>query len=62
MFQPRQAVLTRAPGNDGAIGGWKVMAESGWFAARSPASLGRPRGIPEAEDAGAQALHHKPGA
>jgi phosphoglucomutase len=27
-------VLTRAPGNDAAIGGLKVVAESGWFAAR----------------------------
>ncbi len=29
-----QAILTRAPGNDAPIGGLKVMAESGWFAAR----------------------------
>jgi len=29
-----QAVLTRAPGNGAAIGGLKVVAESGWFAAR----------------------------
>ena len=29
-----QAVLTRAPGNDTSIGGLKVVAESGWFAAR----------------------------
>jgi len=29
-----QAVLTRAPGNDAAIGGLKVVAENGWFAAR----------------------------
>ncbi|MGD0209020.1 MAG: phosphoglucomutase (alpha-D-glucose-1,6-bisphosphate-dependent) [Verrucomicrobiota bacterium] len=29
-----QAVLTRAPGNDAPIGGLKVIAESGWFAAR----------------------------
>jgi phosphoglucomutase len=28
------AVLSRAPGNDQAIGGIKVVAESGWFAAR----------------------------
>ena len=27
-------VLTRAPGNDAPIGGIKVIAESGWFAAR----------------------------
>jgi phosphoglucomutase len=27
-------VLSRAPGNDGAIGGIKVVARSGWFAAR----------------------------
>jgi phosphoglucomutase len=26
--------LTRAPGNDAPIGGLKVVAESGWFAAR----------------------------
>ena len=29
-----QAILTRAPGNGAAIGGLKVVAESGWFAAR----------------------------
>lgn len=29
-----QTVLTRAPGNDALIGGLKVIAENGWFAAR----------------------------
>lgn len=29
-----QAILTRAPGNGAALGGLKVVAESGWFAAR----------------------------
>jgi len=29
-----QTVLTRAPGNGAAIGGIKVIAENGWFAAR----------------------------
>jgi phosphoglucomutase len=29
-----QAILTKAPGNDAPIGGLKVMAKSGWFAAR----------------------------
>jgi phosphoglucomutase len=29
-----QSMLTRAPGNDAPIGGLKVIAESGWFAAR----------------------------
>ena len=29
-----RAILTRAPGNGEAIGGLKVVAESGWFAAR----------------------------
>jgi phosphoglucomutase len=29
-----QTVLTRAPGNDAPIGGLKIIAESGWFAAR----------------------------
>jgi phosphoglucomutase len=29
-----QTVLTRAPGNSAPIGGLKVAAESGWFAAR----------------------------
>jgi len=28
------AKLTRAPGNNAAIGGLKVVATSGWFAAR----------------------------
>jgi phosphoglucomutase len=32
--EPIQKVLTRAPGNDAPIGGVKVVAESGWFAAR----------------------------
>jgi len=27
-------ILTRAPGNDAPIGGLKVIAENGWFAAR----------------------------
>ena len=29
-----QSILTRAPGNDASIGGLKVIAEHGWFAAR----------------------------
>jgi phosphoglucomutase len=29
-----QTILTHAPGNDAPIGGLKVIAESGWFAAR----------------------------
>jgi phosphoglucomutase len=29
-----QTILTRAPGNSAPIGGLKVAAESGWFAAR----------------------------
>jgi phosphoglucomutase len=32
--EPIVAKLTRAPGNDAAIGGLKVVAENGWFAAR----------------------------
>jgi phosphoglucomutase len=28
------AILTKAPGNDAAIGGLKVATESAWFAAR----------------------------
>ena len=32
--EPIQAILTHAPGNGAAIGGIKVMAASGWFAAR----------------------------
>ncbi len=32
--EPITAVLTNAPGNDAAIGGLKVTAENGWFAAR----------------------------
>ena len=31
---PITATLTRAPGNDAAIGGLKVTTEHGWFAAR----------------------------
>jgi len=32
--EPIQAKLTHAPGNGAAIGGLKVVAENGWFAAR----------------------------
>ncbi|MGB8583477.1 MAG: phosphoglucomutase (alpha-D-glucose-1,6-bisphosphate-dependent) [Candidatus Sulfotelmatobacter sp.] len=32
--EPIAAKLTKAPGNDAPIGGLKVVAESGWFAAR----------------------------
>jgi len=32
--QPIRAILTRAPGNDAPIGGIKVSADDGWFAAR----------------------------
>ena len=32
--EPITAKLTRAPGNDAAIGGLKVTSENGWFAAR----------------------------
>ncbi len=28
------SILTRAPGNDAAIGGLKVLTANGWFAAR----------------------------
>ncbi|MCP5155940.1 MAG: alpha-D-glucose phosphate-specific phosphoglucomutase [Ectothiorhodospiraceae bacterium] len=31
---PIRAMLTRAPGNDAAIGGLKVVTDHGWFAAR----------------------------
>ncbi|HET9863140.1 MAG TPA: phosphoglucomutase (alpha-D-glucose-1,6-bisphosphate-dependent) [Steroidobacteraceae bacterium] len=32
--EPIRSILTRAPGNDAPIGGLKVIAEHGWFAAR----------------------------
>jgi phosphoglucomutase len=32
--EPITAILTRAPGNDAAIGGLKVTTDSAWFAAR----------------------------
>jgi phosphoglucomutase len=32
--EPIEAILTRAPGNQAAIGGLKVVARNGWFAAR----------------------------
>ncbi len=32
--EPITATLTRAPGNDAAVGGLKVVTESAWFAAR----------------------------
>ena len=32
--EPIESVLVRAPGNDAPIGGIKIVAENGWFAAR----------------------------
>jgi phosphoglucomutase len=32
--EPIRSVLTKAPGNGAPIGGIKVVADSGWFAAR----------------------------
>ena len=32
--EPITAILTRAPGNDAALGGLKVTTDNGWFAAR----------------------------
>ena len=32
--EPIRAKLTRAPGNNAPIGGLKVVADGGWFAAR----------------------------
>jgi phosphoglucomutase len=32
--EPVKRILSHAPGNDAPIGGVKVVAESGWFAAR----------------------------
>jgi phosphoglucomutase len=32
--EPITAKLTRAPGNDAAVGGLKVTTENAWFAAR----------------------------
>jgi phosphoglucomutase len=32
--EPIESILTRAPGNDAAIGGLKVVTKNGWFAAR----------------------------
>lgn len=32
--EPIQSILTKAPGNGASIGGLKVVAENGWFAAR----------------------------
>src|SRR5439155_10838978 len=32
--EPISAKLTRAPGNNAPVGGLKVAAQSGWFAAR----------------------------
>jgi len=32
--EPIRTILTKAPGNDAAIGGVKVITDSGWFAAR----------------------------
>ena len=32
--EPIESVITKAPGNDAPIGGIKVVAKSGWFAAR----------------------------
>ena len=35
--EPIESVLTEAPGNGAAIGGLKVVAAHGWFAARPSA-------------------------
>ena len=35
--EPIDKILTRAPGNDAAIGGVKVISRGGWFAARPSA-------------------------
>jgi len=43
--EPITAKLTRAPGNNALIGGLKVVAKSGWFAARPPHR--RPKGCGE---------------
>jgi len=32
--EPIQSILTKAPGDGNAIGGLKVIADGGWFAAR----------------------------
>jgi phosphoglucomutase len=32
--EPIRSILTQAPGNGASIGGLKVIAENGWFAAR----------------------------
>jgi len=36
--EPITAKLTKAPGNHAPVGGLKVVAESGWFAARPSAT------------------------
>ncbi len=32
--EPVRQILTTAPGNGAALGGFKVIADNGWFAAR----------------------------
>ena len=46
--EPIVAKLTKAPGNHAPIGGLKVVARSGWFAARPPARKTSTRSTPRA--------------
>ena len=41
-----QTILTAAPGNGAPIGGLKVIAKHGWFAARPSAPRRSPRSMP----------------
>jgi phosphoglucomutase len=51
-----QTVLTHAPGNGASIGGLKVIAENGWFAAR-PSGTEEIYKIHAESFRGADALH-----
>jgi phosphoglucomutase len=55
--EPILAKLTKAPGNDAAIGGLKVVTENGWFAARPPAPSPSTRSTWRASRGGAPGPH-----
>ena len=56
--EPIRATLTKAPGNGAAIGGLKVVAQNGWFAARAPRTS--TRSTPKASSGKATSIASSP--
>lgn len=55
----KQTVLAQAPGNGAAIGGLRVAAESGWFAARPSGAENIYKIYAESFQGGASAPHFR---